>query len=499
MCKIYWTREVTIREFRQFIRDYPEFRVNTSVATIRTLHGHALVRAIYKFGGLRKLNQDLILGLTIKYHTWSKEEVFEELHRLRQQDIPITSKSLDQLGRQDLLGAVAKFGNLNQFKTAMGLSITRHNYWSDERIISELKPIVAEFGRIPSEAVLKCMGRNDLARAIHKKGGVRKFSELTGTGSIGYYRANDGHYLQSGYECLFDNLLFKYHIPHKVHVKLSTLHTYRSDFLINGTHIEICGYDPKEHPVYFSRLEKKIALYQQLRLPYLLITKKTFNTGIQNTAESLLALLAASNLLPPNLIENTEDNYAIMPLAYWSNLDHIKKELLPLCEKYGRMPTDQEFRKEKKHALVNGIYRYYGSYYRLAGLLGIKVLYKPKGYYTQENAVAEYRQLCTEHQKHLSLAELQKLKAYGLAGYISKNGGFFPIRSLGGLNYPQRKIPSGFYTPEKALQEYSGLCSAAGKYLTAKETRAVTGALATYIEKNGGYPEIREKIAEVRQ
>jgi len=489
----YWTLETTIKQLNQFIDSNPDFKKKTSVSIIETGHGSALVRAIYKFGGLRKLNNEFKLGLNIKYRRWSKEEVFEELRKIKEKGIIITQKNLADLDRNDLLGAITKYGNLNQFKRVLGLPIKRYCYWTDEIIINELKSIILDFGRIPSGAVLKCIGRNDLGRAIAKKGGFKKFSKLIGTNSINYYLANDGDYLQSGYECLFDNVLFKYNIPHKVHEKISGQYNYRSDFLIHNTHIEICGYDEKEHPEYFERLQKKKKLYADLKLSYLLILKKTFNANIVKIEKNLVELLQEVPLVQTDLFIAPINNSNIKPASYWADLNNIKKELFPLVKKYGRMPLDHEMRTEKKGSLISAIYRLYGSTYELSKILNIKCLYKPKGYYTQQNSIMEYTELCVEHNKFLSLQELHKIKAYGLAGYIRKNGGYFKIRALMNLTFPIRKISNNHYSFEKAAMEYKQLCLEKGGFISSKGLGSLgAGALATYIQRHGGYYVIRK-------
>src|SRR5580692_10881190 len=95
----YWTLETTIKQLNQFIDSNPDFKKKTSVSIIETGHGSALVRAIYKFGGLRKLNNEFKLGLNIKYRRWSKEEVFEELRKIKEKGIIITQKNLADLDR----------------------------------------------------------------------------------------------------------------------------------------------------------------------------------------------------------------------------------------------------------------------------------------------------------------------------------------------------------------------------------------------------------------
>ena len=165
----YWTYENTVNSLKQFIEGDTYFKKNPSISAIHK-HDSSLVRAIYKFGGLRKLNEEINLGLTVKHRSWSRDDVLTELTTLYLKGIAITQKSLIDIDRQDILGAVYKYGSLNDFKSILGLPIKRHKYWSDEKIANELNPIVDRFGRIPTQEIFRYIGRSDLGRVVKKKG-----------------------------------------------------------------------------------------------------------------------------------------------------------------------------------------------------------------------------------------------------------------------------------------------------------------------------------------
>lgn len=474
---------------------YPDFKENSSAQFLTDKKRDNLKRAVYKYGGLRKLNNLFDLGLKIKHRPWSEEEVLAELKKISASGIKISQKSLSELDRHDLLGAVYKYGTLNTFKEKIGLPIKRHNYWSEERIVDQLKPIVEEFGRIPSEAIFKCLGRNDLLRAFEKRGGVKRFAFLLNTSSTGYYRSLDDHYLQSSYECLFDNILFKYGVKHEIHGKISDEHQYRYDFKIHDTFVEITGYNKIEHPEYHKRLREKLEVYENLNLKYIVIPKKIFELSISNIENKVLEIL--KSIMPGAWCATSSSavDLNIVPAEHWADIENIKAELMPLVKKHGRMPMDRELRKENKIPLIYGIYRFHGSLYELGKLLNIPVLYKPKGYYTAQNAIEEYKHLSMKAGYFLSLKDLQQSKYYGLAGYISKNGGYHEIRKLTGLLFKSKRLPRDYYTDARVQEEYKKLCLTAGKFLSSKELhRADAGYLATYIQTHGGYFKIRDEI-----
>lgn len=489
----YWTLENVIKELKEFISYYPEFKDESSPDFLIRYNRVKLKRAIYLYGGLHELNAKFKLGLNIKHKSLTEKDVLNEIKKLYSQGIEISQPNLIKLKRNDLLGGMQKYGGMNILKEKLGLPIKRHKYWTEEKIIEELEPIVQEYGRLPSEPVFRCLGKYDVFRALKKRGGIKKFAKLLNTISTGYYRSLDGDYLQSSYECLFDNILFKYGVPHKVHGKVSEEYQYRYDFKIHDIFIEICGYDEKEHPEYFKRLKTKVALYKKYQLKYILIPKKIFSSNLVNlenkVVEMLNSILKSSCLVDNKIKAKTE----LLPAGNLSDIESIIAELMPLIKKYGRMPLDRELRAEKKTSLIHRIYKWYGSLYALGQLLGVSVRHKPKGYYTEQNAVTEYKQLSIEAGHFASLKELQQKRYYGLARFIAKNGGYSKIRLLTGHPFAVNRLPKGYYTYEKARQEYKKLCLQERTLLSSRRLIGMNKAsLANYIQTNGGYYKIRK-------
>lgn len=84
---------------------------------------------------------------------------------------------------------------------------------------------------------------------------------------------------------------------------------------------------------------------------------------------------------------------------------------------------------------------------------------------------------------------------FGLLGYIAKNGGIDDFSVFTNLKYKAIQLPRGYYTPEKAQKEYKQLCLEKKRYVPSKELVKIgAGSLAAYIQKNGGYYQIREQI-----
>jgi hypothetical protein len=430
----YWTLDATLQELRKFCRTNKTALKKKSVYGMLEKQGlHGLRTAIGNWGGLKRLNKKYNLGLKLQGEKWTRQEVLNELTKLYKKGIPITQKKLNEIGRSDLLVAINKYGTLNKLKEELGMPVCRQNYWTDEKIKDALRPILKEFGSIPSRSILGAMGKNDVARAMAKRGGHSRFCKLLNTHTSNSYVSQDGHFLQSSYECIFDNILFKYKIPHQVHVKISKAHNYRCDFLIGNTYIEIAGYTKKANSKYHDNLQSKIKLYTALKKDYIIIPKETFTKRINEIEKCIL--LKLDRILPvKSLIKN--ESIDIRPLVYWADIENIKKELFPLVEKYGRMPLDAELRKEKKSSLITGIYKYHGSYYELGKKLNIPVLNKPKGYHTYENSICIYKELCAKHQRYLTIKELKQMKLHGVIKAIQKNGGIYAKKQDCALKFP---------------------------------------------------------------
>jgi hypothetical protein len=436
----YWTLERTLQDFKSFLKENLVSLNTKSVYGLLEAQGqHALRTAIGKWGGLRKLNMQYKMGLALQGEKWTKKKVIDELKQLHDKQTAITQSNLNKIGRSDLLGAINKYGTLNSLKEEIGLTINRHNYWTDEKILDELRPIVAELGSMPSRTILLALGKGGLKCAIAKRGGHARFSQLLNTQISNYYLAKDGHFLQSSYECIFDNILFKYDIPHDTHKLIAENQNsqYRCDFLIGKTYIEITGFTKRGNQEYHINLEKKIRLYEELKKNYIIIPKEVFTKNIGRIEEKILSILQP--LLPVECDLSIAKKIDIRPVVYWADIENVKKELLPLVEKYKRMPMDKEFRAEQRADLLRGIYTYHGNLYEIGKQLSIKVTNKPKGYYSYEKVISIYTTLSKDHGRYLSYKELIQMSLHGMVNVIQKNGGIFTLRQVCDLQFPTCK------------------------------------------------------------
>jgi hypothetical protein len=363
------------------------------------------------------------------------------------------------------------------------------------QIVKELHPIISEHGCLPKESMLITMGKAKLAKDIKGNGGFKKFSQLLDTPLMRFYQSVDGHCLSSSYECIFDNILAKHEIEHEIQIKICNERQYRCDFYIGETYIEVVGYTSKENPDYFISLNKKLSLYKKLKKKVILIQKHVFSKRKSEIEKSVLAKLGKLVLCKQKQrkdyrIENIMD---YKPFAFWHPLINIEKFLIPLIDKYGRMPTDKEFRKERAGGLVSAIYKFHDSPYELGKKLGVTVLNKPKGYYSWGNSVDAYKQLCSKYHKNLTTKELNNLGYHGIVKVAQKKGGMSKFREICNLNYAPIRKPYGLYTLVKIVRQYKRECKKQKKFLIKKELNNLgLSDLASAIDRNGGFYKIRE-------
>lgn len=278
------------------------------------------------------------------------------------------------------------------------------------------------------------------------------------------FPANDGHYLQSSYECVFDNILFKYNIPHRVHVRISKKYLYKCDFLIGKTYIEIAGYHRTNSNAYEVKMARKIQVYKQLKKKYIILPQKLFCQRIEWIEEEALKIISKIDFKPPTPFTFHRDS-CIRPPTYWADFKNIESELQPFISRYNRMPTIKELYSAGKASMANAIYKYHGTTYDIAQRLQIKFRQVSREYYTLQKTVTDYKQLCIDHNKYLTLKELYGMNLRGLAHAINKHKGFQVIRRRCRLGFPLRRFREREYLKEQAITDYRRICKKYRKFL----------------------------------
>jgi hypothetical protein len=465
-----WTEERTVTEVKEFYRKYKKEIDSSSMARVlRNKNRLDLNNAIYKWGDLQKLNEKHNLNLPVYGIKWNREKIVRKLKAIHKQGHVITLANLRKLGYNDLAGNIYRFGKLNDLKKEIGAPTKRYGYWNDDTVKEALWPIVEKHDCIPSHDILKSLGRHDLVKAIADHGGIQKFAREMNVPIRTLHKADDGHYLQSSYECIFDNILFKYNIPHKVHVLFSEKHKYKCDFLIGDTYIEIAGYFRKGDTSYRKRLNKKRRLYRRLGKKCVVIEKEIFQQKIDKIEASILSVLKDIKHLKRKIKEPVND-VLLLPDRYWLREENIKKELAPFIKSLGRMPSPGELKKYGKANLATAVNKYYGSLYELGKKWGVEVAYIPHGYYTREKIAIEYDEACSTAGQFLSDEELRLFGHKFLANAIHKKKLLARLVNNSRLRFFKTAFQKqSAYAIRKAVEEYKKLCILEKRFLTLKE------------------------------
>lgn len=482
----YWILKNTVAELREFCQVNRELIETTSITkAIYHMKNSGLMNAAQRHGGLKALNRRFKLDISLRSKMWTKSKIICVLKELHQSGQVINRKNLLTLGKSDLLWAISKFGNLTTFKRTIGIHVKKLQHWDDSTIIKNLKPLIKKHGFFPNTSLLKMLGRYDLSRAISNNGGFSRFAKLLNAPSRTFFPAKDGHYLQSSYECVFDNILFKYNIPHLVHVRISEEYLYKCDFLIGNTYIEITGYKRSNSSAYEIKMAKKIQLYKELKREYIIIQQKVFCQRIEYIEEEVLSIISKIDLQPAkSLIPQRET--CLKPPTYWADFKNIENELKPFILKYNKMPTIKELYKAGKATVVHAIYSYHGTTYDVAQRLHLKSKQVSCGYYTRNKTIADYKQLCIAQNKYLTIKQLYSLDLQSLANAINKYFGFQDIRRECELGFSIRQVRQPVFSHENIILEYKNLCKQYRRFLTRRElTDYGFSSLAGYLNRHG--------------
>jgi hypothetical protein len=106
-------------------------------------------------------------------------------------------KQLRSDRKSSLAFAINKYGGVNYFRKLLGFEIKKHNqhFWTEKRIIEDLKKIIAKINKFPSQNDLNNLHQTKLAAQVEHKGGFLKFQKLLGFSPKhkpdGYYQNKD--------------------------------------------------------------------------------------------------------------------------------------------------------------------------------------------------------------------------------------------------------------------------------------------------------------------
>src|SRR3989344_717282 len=173
-----WNKKTTIKELRAICKKLKRFPTGADFRKIRRMD---LENAVRKYGGSHHFAKKV--GYKLKFKPagyWTEKTVTRELKTISRRIGKFPNLSyLDKTNRNDLRAAITKYGGTYYFAKKLGyeLSKKRKGYWTEKRILSELKAICRKIGRFPNQAYLTKIGKKPLHSQIIQKGGVHYFAK----------------------------------------------------------------------------------------------------------------------------------------------------------------------------------------------------------------------------------------------------------------------------------------------------------------------------------
>lgn len=114
---------------------------------------------------------------------WTDENIISELKVIIEDINRFPSqRDLKKLNKSDLLSAMKKKNGIIYYRDELGYTLPRkqRGFWTNESIISELKTIISELKHFPLHNELNEMKRSDLSNAISNHGGINYYREKLG-------------------------------------------------------------------------------------------------------------------------------------------------------------------------------------------------------------------------------------------------------------------------------------------------------------------------------
>jgi len=366
------------------------------------------------------------------YKTW--EHVSEAIDELMEEHGRFPRMKDIQAYSHGLYNSIIKnYGGMRKVAEKKGGTIGRREdgYWTLENTLEESKKLVAEFGNLPVQQKLNRNGHQSLSQAIQLHGGMHKIREMLG--------------LKSSER------------PKKYWNEKRVVETYQEV-------TEQIG-----HPPSSGELGKM---------------------GYNGMAWVIGNRMGGFNKLKKRLgLEGYRRD------GYWT-----KKRTLEACAElvndHGDLPSQNQLlriiKKEEKYRGLSSAIGKFGGLRKVRDKLKLDQRAKPDNYWTKKNILKEAKSLVRELGYLPTSVQLYELDRADIAGAISSKYGFPKLRKDLGL---ELKRLDNYWNEETVLDECKKIVKEQGEL--PKNSRLVElghGALASQIQRNGGYFHYRELL-----
>jgi len=373
----YWTKEKIISEYIDFIVKH-KFTYYPSHREISDNGRSDLKNAIFKFFGYENFKTIIKeKGITLNptrsnSNKWNEQTVISELKIVIAQLGYFPSiNDFNKLNKNDLRGAINKFGGANKFIKILHTksksefrNIKPSGYWVKwDNVERELKYIYNLLNRFPTKKDFIGLGYERLYNGLKYHGSISVVAEKMG---YSYKRQNqyitlDGDFVLSIYEVLFDNFLYLNNIKHTTNKVINTNTKYRYDFLINCNdidyYIEIWGLsnaNSTRSKKYDKKRIKKETFYKKHNLTLLSVEPNIFDGDYFNIYDNIKNLFITNNIKTNNFYESKD--YIDLFMAEIYSYDRLQIELKPYIQYYdGFMPTASFLTKHGGGRLITKI------------------------------------------------------------------------------------------------------------------------------------------------
>ena len=487
-----WDKDKIIAEAKSLIETNGKL---PGAKTLQKLHRADFLMAVRRHypGNMSQLRIDLKAPSGQKPSGfWSKEKLIEEIKKLILLEGKMPSeKRFSELGLNTINKYSQKyFGGLHGLAIACGINenhlFTKSGYWKEfDNVKKEVEEIVYEIGRFPTSTDLRLHNKHKLLSAISSNydglKNVRKFLGYTKNSPI----AKDGHFCDSFSEVIIDDFLYMNKIPHKRNIQFNFLKIKcRPDFVLdNMIFIEVLMADYRignhkgRYKQYVDRYVRKREAYKNAKMEIIEVfpdelidrsklEKKLYEIANKAEAPRPFLLKDFTNII---FFDKKSPGYSANP-------DNLKKELLPLIKKYGKIPSINILREIGRNDIEGAIISIYGSYRAVAKAMSIDYnnYQKPQRFWQDiKNIEEELKPVIEKYGYIPGKSELKKIGKEGVVAAIETyHKSIKQICALLGVDYkPSKKTNRHWLTEENIKNELEIVLNKLGKFPTADDLR----------------------------
>jgi len=337
------------------------------------------------YGGFHKLRDDLGLEQLKKEQGYWKDEqgLLDELVDVINMYDGYIPTYLHKKGLAHLACAMQNYGGIYTFAKKHNLPLQNtkipYTYYDDvEKLNEKVDELIKTFNNFPSSTELLHHGEFAVMRRLCNKYGSIANAAIEYGFERNVIKSLDGHLCDSFSERIVDDYLFGCNVPHKRNLKLhlGKINVVPDFILSDKVVIEVlmCDYrlptDYHISKVYIARYSEKRDAYLENGYKLIEIFPEDLTSSVKLDLKLYDLVKGFANSPFKDLSKLPLSKKNKRPNGYWKEFNNMKKELLPLCEDLGRMPTYSELKSLGLGKVSTIAKMYHGSLHEVAERLG---------------------------------------------------------------------------------------------------------------------------------